>query len=86
MIVVSRRHLAFTGFTAAPSNRYLFGGGFDRPVVEDENTFERLEVVRAPDMLCVEADDDVEVLAAPLIRHIGARHCIEAVDEAQRYC
>lgn len=55
-------------------------------MVKEENTYERLEIVRAPDVLCVEADDDAEILAVPLTGHVGAGYCVEAVDEAQRYC
>jgi hypothetical protein len=55
----------------------------DWPVVEEENTYERLEIVHAPDVLCVEADDDFEILVAPLAGHVGAGYRVEAVDETR---
>src|SRR5437667_849780 len=54
-----------TCFATVPSNRYLFGRGMDRAAIREENTYEHLKILRAPDALCVEADGGSEFLAAP---------------------
>jgi hypothetical protein len=55
----------------------------DRAAIREENTYEHLKILRAPDVLCVEADGDFEILAAPSAGYVGTAHCAEAVDEAQ---